>query len=128
MIRAALDEQAIEFCEVIVMRASRDSSYKELANAADIPIGTVMSRLARAGGKLACSDPRSNFEGAVSGDVNYEDAGTLIHDHLDGELDLVGDLEVERHIQECSRCARVRCYSRKAHAAQRSSVQVRSAA
>jgi DNA-directed RNA polymerase specialized sigma24 family protein len=36
MIRAALDELAIEFYEVIVMRASRDSSYKELADAADI--------------------------------------------------------------------------------------------
>jgi anti-sigma factor RsiW len=38
--------------------------------------------------------------------VNCEDARLLIHGHLDGELDLVRDLEVERHIEECPRCTR----------------------
>jgi anti-sigma factor RsiW len=28
-----------------------------------------------------------------------------MHGHLDGELDLVADLEVQRHIEECPRCA-----------------------
>jgi anti-sigma factor RsiW len=28
-----------------------------------------------------------------------------MHGHLDGELDLAGDLEVQRHIEECPRCA-----------------------
>src|SRR5579862_5638395 len=28
-----------------------------------------------------------------------------MHAHLDGELDLAGDLEVQRHIRECPRCA-----------------------
>jgi RNA polymerase sigma-70 factor (ECF subfamily) len=55
MIRAALDELAEEFREVIVMRDIEGLSYKEIAAAADLPIGTVMSRLARARGKLACS-------------------------------------------------------------------------
>ncbi len=55
MIRAALDELADEFREVIVMRDIEGLSYKEIADAADIPIGTVMSRLARARGKLAHS-------------------------------------------------------------------------
>jgi anti-sigma factor RsiW len=28
-----------------------------------------------------------------------------MHGYLDSELDLVGDLEVERHIEECPQCA-----------------------
>ena len=55
MIRDALNELSEEFREVIVMRDIEGLSYKEIANAADLPIGTVMSRLARARGKLALS-------------------------------------------------------------------------
>ena len=53
MIRAAFDELTDEFREVIVLRDIEGLSYKEIADAADVPIGTVMSRLARARGKLA---------------------------------------------------------------------------
>jgi anti-sigma factor RsiW len=38
--------------------------------------------------------------------VDCDDARVLIHGHLDGELDLVRDLEVERHLEQCPRCAR----------------------
>jgi RNA polymerase sigma-70 factor (ECF subfamily) len=55
MIQAALEELSDEFREVIVMRDIEGLSYKEIANAADVPIGTVMSRLARARQKLARS-------------------------------------------------------------------------
>jgi RNA polymerase sigma-70 factor, ECF subfamily len=55
MIRAALEELTDEFREVIVMRDIEGLSYKEIADAADVPIGTVMSRLARARSKLARS-------------------------------------------------------------------------
>ncbi len=36
--------------------------------------------------------------------MNCDDARVLMHGHLDGELDLAGDLEVQRHIEECPRC------------------------
>ena len=37
--------------------------------------------------------------------MNCDDARVLMHGHLDGELDLAADLEVQRHIEECPRCA-----------------------
>jgi anti-sigma factor RsiW len=37
--------------------------------------------------------------------VNCDDARLLLHGHLDGELDLADDLEVQRHIEQCPRCA-----------------------
>ena len=38
--------------------------------------------------------------------MNCDDARILLHGHLDGELDVVRDLEMERHLEECPRCAR----------------------
>ena len=38
--------------------------------------------------------------------MNCDDARVLMHGLLDGELDLAAGLEVERHIEECPRCAR----------------------
>ena len=37
--------------------------------------------------------------------MNCDDARVLMHGHLDGELDLAADLEVQRHLEECPRCA-----------------------
>ena len=47
MVRAALAELPLEFREVMVMRELEELSYKEIAAIADLPMGTVMSRLAR---------------------------------------------------------------------------------
>ena len=37
-----------EFREVLILREMEDMSYREIASATEAPIGTVMSRLARA--------------------------------------------------------------------------------
>jgi len=47
MLRAALEDLAVEFREAIVLRELEGLSYKEIADIAGVPIGTVMSRLAR---------------------------------------------------------------------------------
>jgi RNA polymerase sigma-70 factor, ECF subfamily len=46
-VREALEKLPVEFREVIVLREMEGLSYKEIAEMADIPLGTVMSRLAR---------------------------------------------------------------------------------
>lgn len=48
----ALEALPVEFRETIVMREMEGLSYQEIAGAAGIPIGTVMSRLARARERL----------------------------------------------------------------------------
>jgi RNA polymerase sigma-70 factor, ECF subfamily len=48
VLRAALEELPLEFREALVLRHLEGFSYKEIAEVADVPIGTVMSRLARA--------------------------------------------------------------------------------
>jgi RNA polymerase sigma-70 factor (ECF subfamily) len=48
VINTALGQLPPEFREVIVLREMEDMSYKEIAVIANIPLGTVMSRLARA--------------------------------------------------------------------------------
>jgi RNA polymerase sigma factor (sigma-70 family) len=52
MLRGALEDLAVEFREAIVLREMEGLSYKEIADIAGVPIGTVMSRLARARKRL----------------------------------------------------------------------------
>ena len=47
LVNQALEELPVGYREVIVMREIEDMSYKEIAAVAGIPLGTVMSRLAR---------------------------------------------------------------------------------
>lgn len=48
MLKAALEDLPVEFREAIVLREMEGLSYKEIADIGNVPIGTVMSRLARA--------------------------------------------------------------------------------
>ena len=51
-LRHALEELPEEFREIVVMRELEGMGYKEIAAVAGVPIGTVMSRLARARKRL----------------------------------------------------------------------------
>lgn len=46
--RAAIDRLPLDQREVILLICVEELSYKEAASVLDLPIGTVMSRLARA--------------------------------------------------------------------------------
>jgi len=46
-VRTALDTLPVELREAVVLRELEGLSYKEIAEVADIPLGTVMSRLSR---------------------------------------------------------------------------------
>jgi RNA polymerase sigma-70 factor, ECF subfamily len=52
MLRRAVEELPIEFREAIVLRELEGFSYKEISSITSVPIGTVMSRLARARTRL----------------------------------------------------------------------------
>jgi RNA polymerase sigma-70 factor (ECF subfamily) len=52
LLKQALDELPLEFREAVVLRDLEGFSYKEIADIANIPTGTVMSRLARARERL----------------------------------------------------------------------------
>jgi RNA polymerase sigma-70 factor (ECF subfamily) len=47
-VNVALKKLSVEFREVLVLREMEDLSYREIAQIAGIPVGTVMSRLSRA--------------------------------------------------------------------------------
>ena len=52
LISEAMDQLPAEFREILTLGHQEGLSYKEIADIAQIPPGTVMSRLARARGKL----------------------------------------------------------------------------
>lgn len=47
LVRRALEDLPIEFREVMVFRELEEMSYKQIAVITELPVGTVMSRLAR---------------------------------------------------------------------------------
>lgn len=47
-VRAAIEQLPAEFREAITLRELEGMSYKEIADVAGVPIGTIMSRIARA--------------------------------------------------------------------------------
>lgn len=48
MLNRALEQLAPEYREILILRELEEMAYKQIARVLDIPLGTVMSRLARA--------------------------------------------------------------------------------
>ncbi len=65
VVRAALEQLPVDFREVIVLREMEGLSYKEIAAVVGVPIGTVMSRLARARERLAAVLELTRSRGAL---------------------------------------------------------------
>jgi len=66
-IQALLAELPGPFREAIVLRDINDLSYREIAEATDVPVGTVMSRLARARSMLREAWRKSESEPRLEG-------------------------------------------------------------
>ena len=66
-VQQCLQALPTEYREVLILREMQDCSYKEIAAIAGIPIGTVMSRLARG---------RRLLQGALNGNARRKDTGT----------------------------------------------------
>jgi RNA polymerase sigma-70 factor (ECF subfamily) len=80
-IHDALERLPAGYREVLILREMEDLSYREIATVIDAPVGTVMSRLARARGRLA------RLLGAHSGQAAHLAAAppcTPLHGVADG--------------------------------------------
>jgi RNA polymerase sigma-70 factor (ECF subfamily) len=66
-VRAAIHELPTDFREIILLREYEDLSYLEIASVLGCPVGTVMSRLARARTKL-----RTQLSGTLKGSDSSE--------------------------------------------------------
>jgi RNA polymerase sigma factor (sigma-70 family) len=69
-VRSAIEQLPVIFREVILLSDVEDASYREIAEILSIPIGTVMSRLARAR-KMVRDSLRITHEAPLSGEVSH---------------------------------------------------------
>ena len=51
-LRRAIEDLPVEFREILILREFEELSYQQIASVAKLPVGTVMSRLARARARL----------------------------------------------------------------------------
>jgi len=68
----AIQKLPVEYREIIILREYEDLSYQEIAAVLGCPLGTVMSRLARARSRL-----RDALQNIFSAEVSFQRAGKL---------------------------------------------------
>jgi len=73
-VHEALAQLPAEYREVLILRELEEMGYREIAAVADLPIGTVMSRLARGRRKLAALLGATPAAGASAGKAAGESA------------------------------------------------------
>ena len=74
-VRVALHQLSEEYREIIVLREYADLSYQEIATLLNCPLGTVMSRLARARSKLGTLLSATQTPGARRAELPEEIVG-----------------------------------------------------
>jgi RNA polymerase sigma-70 factor, ECF subfamily len=70
LVQKSLAELPAEYREVLILREMEQLSYREIANVAEIPLGTVMSRLSRA--RLQLQKILSDYAGQKGFEVAIE--------------------------------------------------------
>ena len=96
-LEAAIAELPVPFRETLVLRDVQGLDYREIAEVTGVPIGTVMSRLARARQPAdRAASERTSAGGRVMTRFAATDPRLLVHAYVDGELDPAHALEIER--------------------------------
>lgn len=72
-VHVALEQLPVEYREVLILRELEELSYREIAIVADLPVGTVMSRLARGRRRLAVALAALEAHGSKAGGTNADD-------------------------------------------------------
>jgi RNA polymerase sigma-70 factor (ECF subfamily) len=65
MLKDLLDDLPAAYKEIIVLRDLEGLSYKEISSVTELPLGTVMSRLARARKRLQAGAIATQAGGAI---------------------------------------------------------------
>ena len=110
-VRAVIENLPEPFRETLILREMEELPYKEIATLTGAPIGTVMSRLARARQMLcdvlmpdeASAGVAKRGEGPVM-TAACPDRAMLLHGLLDGELDAANAVTAETHLKTCEAC------------------------
>ena len=75
LVHEALELLPVEYREVLILRELEELSYREIATIADLPVGTVMSRLARGRRKLATALTSLQAKGSARPKGGARDGG-----------------------------------------------------
>ena len=96
-VAAALAALPAEAREILVLREIEDLSYKQIAAVLDLPVGTVMSRLARAREKLA-----AELRGRLGRrGMDCPTCEAMVDAYVDGELSATESIAFERALAGC---------------------------